>query len=205
MHDRISVITPTIAPRAKLLRRAIFSVHNQTYPAAAHAIAYDLNHDGAPATRQRALDMVTPDCNWVAPLDDDDEFKPQHLDHLLRHALETGADFVYSWFELHGMDGRNWGSFDPVFPSTHYTDPFDPLNPVETTITVLVRRELAQEVGYQELRRGEDNTGEDFNFLVNCLALGGKVSHLVERTWVWNHHVGPDGKMANTGGRGNRW
>lgn len=200
MHDRISVITPSIPPRAKLLRRALFSAQSQTYPAAAHVVAYDVDRQGAPATRQRALDMVTPDIDWVAPLDDDDEFGDRHLEILLRHAQETGADFVYSWFWLVGADGRNWGDVDPIFPPTHFSEPFDPDNPIETTITVLVRRELAQEAGYQALNRGHDsNTGEDYNFLNTCLNLGAKVSHVAERSWFWHHHGGNTSGLTTKG------
>lgn len=202
---RIAVITPSIPVRPKMLRRAIFSVHAQTLPPAAHIITYDTEREGAPPTRQRALDAVTSDIEWVAPLDDDDEFMPFHLEALHRHAMETGADYVYSWFRLIGMNGEDYGDHDPIFPPTHFTDPFDPDNPIETTITVLVRAELAKAVGYRKLDRGEGNTGEDFGFLQGCLAAGAKVSHLPQRTWIWRHHSRADGTLANTGGRPTHW
>lgn len=196
---KIAVITPTIPPRKKLLRRAVMSVGEQTLTPAYHAIAIDHLKEGAPATRQRALDMVPTDARWVAPLDDDDEFKPIHLEHLWQHAVDTGADYVYSWFEVIGVGGRKWGNFDPVFPPGHFLNEFDPENPIETTVTVLVKTDLAKEVGYQAMNRGEMNTGEDFNFLLNCLKAGAKVSHLVERTWYWYHNSG------NTSGLPTRW
>lgn len=182
-----------------MLRRAIFSAHAQTLPAAAHIIAYDTDRQGAPATRQRALDAVTPHYGWVAPLDDDDEFMPHHLEHLLRHAKDTGADMVYSWFELIGQGGVSYGDVDPIFPPTHYTNPFDPDDPIETTITVLVRAELAREVGYHALDRGGHNTGEDRSFTLGCVAAGAKISHLVERTWKWNHHGGNTSGLTTKG------
>lgn len=205
MNPRIAFITPSIPPRAKNLRRAIFSAQAQTLPAAAHIITYDINREGAPPTRQRALDAVTSDIEWVAPLDDDDEVDDIHLEALYRHAQETGADYVYSWFRLRGMDGRDYGDVDPIFPPGHFLNPFDPANPIETTITVLVRAELAKAVGYRKLDRGEGNTGEDFGFLQGCLAAGATVSHLVQRTWTWVHNARPDGTLANTGGRPTHW
>lgn len=208
-RPRIATITPTIPPRARMLRRALTSIQAQTLPADYVCVAVDNDREGAPPTRQRALNMVPLDAAWVAPLDDDDEFLPQHLEHLLRHAEETGADYVYAWFELIGQAGQSYGTVDPIFPKGHYKNPFDPNEPIETTITVLVRAELARQVGYQALERGGQdvaNSGEDYNFLLNCLKLGAKVSHLVERTWLWRHHGrGAPGVPGNTSGLPTRW
>lgn len=189
MYPGITVITPTIPSRALLLARAVRSVSVQTLPAAAHSIAVDVMREGAPATRQRALDAVGTE--WTAALDDDDYFKPEHLMHLMQHALETGADFVYSWFDMAG-------GVDP-FPSTHFTNPFDPDDPIETTVTVLVKTELAKSVGYKALDREQINTGEDAYFTLGCLAAGAKISHLVERTWFWSHHNGNTSGLPTKG------
>jgi glycosyltransferase involved in cell wall biosynthesis len=204
MGPRIAVITPTVPPRGRLLARAIRSVGTQTLPATAISIAVDAAHLGAPATRQRALDGVGSDVDWVAPLDDDDEFLPFHLEALYAHALETGADYVYSWFELVGPNGQSYGNHDPVFPPTHFTNEFDPEDPIETTVTILVRRELLQEVGYVQLHRPEAyaagaSTGEDRNLTLRCIEAGATIKHLVQRTWRWHHHGN------NTSGRPDRW
>lgn len=180
MTPGISVAIPTIPSRALMLTRAVRSVALQSMPAAALSIAVDINREGAPPTRQRALDAVGTD--WVAFLDDDDMFMVQHLEHLYRHAQDTGADFVYSWFEVPG-------GTDP-FPSTHFTNPWNPDDPIETTVTTLVRTELAKEVGFRALDRGEANTGEDAFFTLGCQAKGARISHLVEKTWYWMHHSG---------------
>lgn len=195
-HD-VTVIIPTIPPRSRtLLPRALSSVTRQTRPAAAISIAVDIDREGAPPTRQRALESAkTP---LIATLDDDDEFMPFHLRDLVEHMIETDADYVYSWFRVKDAHGNVYAE-DPVFPPTHFTEPFDPENPIETTVTVLVKRDLAMSVGYHALDRGQENTGEDFNFLLGCLATGAKVSHLVKHTWWWNHH----GK--NSSGRSDRW
>lgn len=200
----IGVIIPSIPPRRPQLLRALRSVGHQAMAPADLSVAVDLEHAGAPATRQRALDGVAAGVDWIAPLDDDDEFLPMHLQALWDHAQETGADYVYSWFELVGPDGTSYGDYDPVFPETHFTNPFDPTEPIETTITILIRRELLEAVRYEALDRPEEyakgaSTGEDRNLTLRCLEAGATISHLVQRTWRWHHHG------RNTSGRPDRW
>lgn len=200
----VAVIIPAHPGRVAngMLDEALRSVWAQTrLPEAVH-VAIDTQGDGAPVTRQRALDAARTD--WVAFLDSDDLLMPNHLQALLDHALHTGADLVYSWFRLleQRPDGRrvDHGDRDPIFPPTHFSEPFDPTQPVETTMTVLVRRELAQQVGMRRLDRGEVNTGEDRAFTLDCLAAGASVQHLVARTWWWRHHwLSPD-RIGNTSG-----
>lgn len=184
----ITVAIPAHPNRLRngMLNRALSSVSQQVYLPAAVSVAVDLEKQGAAPTRQRALDAVaTP---WVAFLDSDDYFLPEHLDYLMRHAMETGADYVYPWYQLLDVRGKLWKDVDPVFPPTHFSEPFDPQNPVETTITTLVRTDLAKEVGFEKMDRGEHNSGEDRRFTLDCLAAGAKIEHLAERTWVWAHH-----------------
>jgi glycosyltransferase involved in cell wall biosynthesis len=202
--DTIAVCVAAHPARATngMLDEALRSIWAQTLlPDAVH-VAMDTTRAGAPATRQRALSAASTD--WVAFLDSDDLFLPQHLQHLLAHARETGADLVYSWFRLCQQlaDGRriDHGKHDPVFPPTHFSNPFNPAEPVETTITVLVRRGLAQQVGMRALDRGQINSGEDRAFTLDVLAAGGRIEHLVERTWIWRHHQLRDGTPGNASG-----
>src|SRR5690349_19947683 len=101
MISEITVAIPSIpVVRSAMLAQAVRSVLRQSLPAAALSVAFDTTAAGAAATRQRALDAVrTP---WVAFLDDDDQFKPEHLEKLYLHAMNSGADYVYSWFEMVG-------------------------------------------------------------------------------------------------------
>jgi len=195
----ISAIIPTHPGRMKngLYARAIRSVAGQTLlPDAIHT-AVDTEKLGAAATRNRALQAAATE--WVAFLDSDDIWKPIHLEHMMRHAIQTGADFVYSWFELLDARGTNWGDVDPIFPPTHFSNPFDPADPIETTITTLVRTDLAKDIGFKELDRGHDiNSGEDRYFALEAVRLGAQIEHLVERTWIWAHHMG------NTSGKPHR-
>jgi glycosyltransferase involved in cell wall biosynthesis len=194
-NNDITVAIPSIPPRRALLSRAINSVADQTLHPVGLSIAMDWHKEGAAITRQRALDGVhTP---WVAFLDDDDEFKADHLEKLMRHAEDTGADYVYSWFETVP------GGCDP-FPHYHYTNPFNPAYPIQTTITVLVRTGLAKEVGFAHY---EDDGGlidgqrwgEDYAFTLGCVQHGAIISHLVDKTWYWHHD------SHNTSGRADRW
>ena len=102
----ITVVTPTHPFRmtSGMLARATSSVYQQSKPASAHAVAVDLTGAGAATTRQRALEMAT--TPWVAFLDSDDWFAPNHLQLLSEHAQETGADYVYSWFWVVNLNRR---------------------------------------------------------------------------------------------------
>lgn len=191
----ITVAIPTIPPRVGLLQRAVASVLSQTHPAAGLAIAIDYTKQGAPATRQRALDMV--DTQWVAFLDDDDEFMPPHLETLWNTAHANAADYVYSWFDTIPL-----GS-DP-FPISHYLDPWSDALPRQTTVTTLVRTELAREAGFASFQEDGQlidgqRAGEDWEFTLRCVALGAKIHHVVAKTWWWHHDSG------NTSGRADRW
>lgn len=54
--------------------------------------------------RNRGLDVATGD--WIAPLDDDDEWTPDHLEVLLAAAQNGKADFAYGISEYHWPDGH---------------------------------------------------------------------------------------------------
>lgn len=203
----ISVITPAHPARIAngKLARAMGSVMTQTLQPDAIHVAIDTEREGAPATRQRAL--MAADTDWVAFLDSDDVFMPRHLELLMAHAQKTSADFVYSWFKILQEFGDGTSRVleeDPIFPLGHYLNQFNPDDPIETTITVLVRTELAQQVGMVALDRGEANTGEDRRFTLECLKRGANIQHLVRKTWLWSHHYlpGPEltGRPGNTSG-----
>lgn len=198
----ISVVTPVHPARLRntMMFRAQQSVAAQTLLPDAHAIAIDNDKAGAAATRQRALMMANTD--FVAFLDSDDFFFENHLEDLMKHQQETGADFVYSWFKI--FQETAWGNqlleHDPIFPVTHYTMPFNPDSPIETTITTLVRTELAKEVGFQPMNRDHNlNSGEDRYFTLGCLEKGAKISHLVKKTWAWSHHGGNTSGLPTKG------
>lgn len=198
----ISVITPVHPARLAngLFAECAQSIHQQTLLPDAHCVAIDLDGEGAAATRQKALMQARTD--WVCFLDSDDLFLPKHIQRMLTHVLDNELDFCYSWFKVlqdFGGGQRRILDDDPVFPMTHYLNPWNPDDPIETTVTTFVRTELAQQVGFHALDRGEQNGGEDFAFTLGCQAAGAKIGHLVRKTWLWRHRS-IDGVAQNTSG-----
>lgn len=181
MKPGVTIVTPFHEQRRAngMLERAAASVRAQTVPVH-HILAEDIHHLGAAITRAHGLHLV--DTEWTAFLDSDDEMDPDHVEQLLACAADTGADYVYPWF-------RVVGGSDP-FPM-FFGKPWDDAHPHSTTITILVRTELAQQVGFR-------GVGEDFAFTKGCIVAGAKIVHLPVRSWTWWHH------SRNTSGLPNR-
>ncbi|MGW3821790.1 glycosyltransferase family 2 protein [Streptomyces sp. NPDC005071] len=183
MNPGITVVIPTHTARVRngMTKRAIGSVLGQTLPAASIIVEHDTDGAGAPATRDRGLQKATTE--WVAFLDSDDQMKPVHLERLMEFAIESSADYVYAWYEAVGFGA------DPL---PHFGRTFNPEKPTQTTITTLVRTELAQSVGFRQPPEGAlidgERFGEDFLFTVECVKAGARIVHLPERTWLWNFH-----------------
>lgn len=177
MKPGVTVVTPFHEQRRTngMLERAAASVRAQTIPVA-HVLAEDIHHMGAAITRAHGLHLV--DTEWTAFLDSDDEMDPDHVEQLLAHAEKTGADYVYPWF-------RVVGGTDP-FPM-FFGRTFDPTAPNSTTITILVRTELAKAVGFAPDPKVQVS-GEDFQFTLGCITAGAKIVHLPRRSWTWHHH-----------------
>jgi len=193
----ITVVTPSIPPRGEhggILERALASVKAQTTRPKEVIVEFDEFRSGAPATRQRGLDRVKTE--WTAFLDDDDEFRPEHLEVLRAAAQDAEADYVYSWYDVEGGQ-------DPM--PQFFGLPWDNAQPHQTTITILVRTSLAQEVGFGGEPEPDPNgggivvSGEDYRFTLGCMELGAKILHVPQRTWIWHHHG------ANTSGLPYRW
>jgi glycosyltransferase involved in cell wall biosynthesis len=185
---KITVAMPCIPPRVGgLLTKAIESVKSQTLrPSGGISAALDVLHEGAAVTRQRALDAVRTD--WVAFLDDDDFWYDDHLLTLTKLAHEHSADYVYSWF-----DGNN------PFPM-HRGRQMDVNDPHHTTMTVMVKTELAKAAGFRNHPDENDVwPGEDWNFTLKCIELGAKFAGTGEVTWHYAVHG------RNTSGLPHRW
>jgi glycosyltransferase involved in cell wall biosynthesis len=184
----ITVITPSIPPRRHLLAVAVASVAEQTLLPDAHIVSIDHKAEGQVAIRNRAIEAC--DTEWIAFLDDDDRFLPNHLRALAMHQETTGADLVYPWFNVEG-------GTDPLGA---FGKPFDPEGLESANyipVTHLCRTELAKDVGGFPLCPEEwhDEGCADWGFLLRLKHAGAKFAHLPEITWVWRHHA------ANTSGR----
>lgn len=192
----VTVVIPTIPPRAALLHRALRSVTGQEHvPYIAVHVVTDTDRQGAAVTRTRGLARVT--TAWTAFLDDDDEFLPGHLATLVEAAETTGADVVYSGCRVLDARGREiprreeWGRFGKDF------DPELLRSRSYLPVTSLVRTELAQSTpGFV---RPDGTAYDDWGFYLGMLDAGAVFHHVPRVTWLWHHHG------ANTSGLPDRW
>lgn len=227
----LTVVIPTIPPRNVERQRAYESVQravvhwnrvaaepNAPVPEPAAfgrggfgmgcIIEGDEAHAGAARTRHRGLEKVLTE--WVAFLDDDDEFLPDHLVKLYAAAIEHEADFVWSRFRITYPDGSTLPG--PAFLGEKAFSQWNDDDPCQTTITTLVRTELALEAGgfaqFEEDGREVDGhrRGEDHEFTLRCRKAGAAMRHVPEVTWLWHHWgIGQPGTPGNTSGLPDRW
>lgn len=172
-------------PRADLLLRAIASVSAQTLQPDSIVISIDTERQGAAYCRQRGFEQVnTPLVAW---LDDDDEFKPQHLERLRATMVEQDVDLVYGWYDvINGGDpltieGRPWAADNMgLFP-----------------VTYLVKSECVRDAGgwapagYEP--EAPSHGGEDWQLQCRMRDNGVVMYHLNERTWHWIHGANTSG------------
>jgi glycosyltransferase involved in cell wall biosynthesis len=175
-------------PRASLLEQAVWSVEQQTVaPVGLIQVALDVNREGAAATRQRALDMVT--AEYTAFLDDDDLWYSHHLETHWNLLREHDADVAYSWF-----DGNR-----PFPASTHRGKPWDPADPHHITMGITVRTALAKRVGFRAEMATPECGNEDWFFIKGLNDLGAKFVGTSEVTFHYRLHG------TNTSGLPARW
>ena len=132
MTKLVSVITPHVGHPDKLRRRCIASVERQTYPEIEHIIVCDGPNPDLPeehTERRRIVHLgrnwhgFTPQWSWgtmarlvasglcrgdyIAYLDHDDEFLPNHVADLVALLEKTHSDFVFSKMEIHRFGSRS--------------------------------------------------------------------------------------------------
>lgn len=225
----ITVVIPTIPPRSAMFARALDSVHEaaRNLPAgvpAQLACEMDTERRGAAVTRHAGLMRVR--TKWTAFLDDDDTMDPHHLLTLYEAAHEHEAQYLWSQFRIQFPNGRTQAGPTPLGAGSF--EQWNDNAPAQTTITTLVRTELAQDVGGflqpakhdWESRGGEgldfcticdatdgenpcevdgQRAGEDWLFTLACRAAGATFHHVPKVTWSWHHHA------SNTSGLPDRW
>lgn len=173
-----------------MLSEALTSVLHQTVVPDQVIIELDHVGRGPAVTRNQAWRRAETD--WVAFLDDDDLFLNWHVEALLEGASTTGADLVYSQYQIQGDD-----EVDP-FVTWHGRVFDEELRQVLLwernfiPVTVLVRRELLQAVdGFPE----DVRMNEDWALWRRLLAHDVKFTHVPRRTWVWRWHAGRCGGL----------
>lgn len=154
-------------------------------------LAIDEEHEGAAITRNAGLFSV--ETTYVAFLDDDDYFYPNHLEICLSALRTQEADIVYPWFDVkNGTD-----------PLGMFGMPFDPDHLKVSNyipVTVVAKTQTLQDVGgFTPHPDALEHPCEDWGCWLKVHNAGGKIVHVPERTWAWDWGTG------NTAGRGDRW
>jgi hypothetical protein len=181
----VTVIIPHIPTeqRHTMLARATESVRLQTIKPKHIFVMTDYGREGAAAMRNAAIKEVK--TKWIAFLDDDDEWLPQHLATLLNYARNDEYDVLYPGCRVYNKHGieiprkMEWG---------RYLQPFDAnlLRLVSyIPVTSLVRTELAQRA---EFKPPEGSVYDDWGFYLSMLDLGARFVHVPAITWRWWHH-----------------
>lgn len=188
----VTVLIPSIPPRTRMLNRALVSVLNQMRMPDRIVVSIDHDRKGSAANRNQVL--ATVDTDWVAFLDDDDEFLPQHLLTLLQNSDE--ADVIYAGCTVIGPHGEEipdreeWGRFGKIFDADRLR------KKSYLPITSLVRMELARQSSFV---RPTGSVYDDWGFYLGLLDMDARFLHVPQKTWVWHHHG------TNTQGLPNRW
>lgn len=209
----VAAVVPSIPTRRGWRANALKSIWAQLRPVDEVIVEIDDARTGAAATRNRGWQQATAD--FIAFLDDDDVWYPEHIDLLLDAAEDTQADLVYPWFDVSISQRPGWkgvtegGQFMQIDGASAEGHPFD--NDAERTlmeicnfipVTVLVRRDLLAEVGGFPLPGTETwphAANEDWGCWQAIVRAGARIHHLNERTWQWRWH------QHHTMGQGDRW
>ena len=194
----VTVCIATIPTRPKQLKQALLSVIIQTLTPDAIVVEYDHHHTGAAATKNRALAKVSTD--FVAFLDDDDQFMPSHLASLMRAQIINKASVVYSRPFIPQIVNHEDPSGRHGLPFS--ADELRKRSYIQTTS--LIRTDLFQEVGGFQCPPHSDY--DDWGGYLALLNADAKFYHLNEQTFIWNHWgAGTPDRPGNTSGRGDRW
>jgi glycosyltransferase involved in cell wall biosynthesis len=136
-------------------------------------LRHDINR-GLPGTRNTAIGQARGD--WIALVDADDLWTPDHLEHAIACARQTGADLVHTGVTMFDSDtGRDMRKRMPSaeaqadFPRSLFTGDYT-IQPS----SVLLRRDICQRVG------GFDPNCryvEDREFWLRLVRAGAKVRH----------------------------
>jgi glycosyltransferase involved in cell wall biosynthesis len=184
----VTVCTATIPTRVDLLKRASKSVENQTLKVKDHLIKLDSEKLGQPLVLDQIIKEAT--TKYVAILDDDDEFLPNHIELLYKKIVETEADLVFPHFRYSNLsDAGHLERFRGL--------PWDNNNPHQVPITWIAKRETILEVGgfsgdFDVLSFEVDNQGNrignDFNLIKKLAKANKHITNIAEITWIY--HVG---------------
>ena len=193
MKRGIGICIPSIPPRRELLGRAIKSVTEQILPVEAVSVAFDVLHEGAWSTRNRALQNLA-STEWVMFLDDDDELLPHCTRRLYDAVLETGADMVWGWYDVVGG-----GDPFPHYRGRQYSIDQPHIIPITYMVkTEYVMHALEKMGGFQGDTAGSWDV-QDMPIINHMVQCGAKLHAVEDTVWKWHHHG------RNTSGMPERW
>jgi hypothetical protein len=195
----ITVCTATIPIRKELLERAKQSVINQTLQPKEHIIKTDVNKLG----HAKIIDSIVEQSKtkYIAILDDDDEFLPDHIESLYNCIEQNNADLVYPHFKY--ATSGNGGHLEKFF-----NVPWDNANPHQVPLTWICRKDIFLECGgfskdYDPLSYNVDSEGNrighDFLFIQRLAKANKKIVHLPKVTWIYHDD------RVSTLGMPNKW
>jgi glycosyltransferase involved in cell wall biosynthesis len=168
----VAAIVPTVPERHDLLAEALASVDAQVRPVTERSVVTDHDRVGPAATRNRAVEACSSE--WLAFLDDDDVWYPDHVATLLAHT--GGADVVYSDCAVTGAAGDLVVNRD--------FDPFALLRHNYIPVTALVRRSVFLDAGMFDTSA----RFEDWELWKALSRAGAKFVHVPAVTWEYRFH-----------------
>jgi glycosyltransferase involved in cell wall biosynthesis len=168
----VAAIIPTVPEREDLLAEAVASVDAQVRPVTERSVVTDHDRVGPAATRNRAVEACSSE--WLAFLDDDDLWFPDHVATLL--AGSGDADVVYTDCEVVGNAGDLVVNRD--------FDRFALLRHNYIPVTALVRRSTFLNAG------GFDTSArfEDWELWKSLSLAGARFVHVPAVTWQYRFH-----------------
>lgn len=137
----MTVITPSLPDRVKLLQQCTESIKAQTVQVH-HAVGVDTKKVGPQLMRNVLAKHVTTE--WILPVDDDDVLDPDCVGVLLAHSQD--ADVVYPFCR---MEGADWCPNRLFIAKKLFRRNFIP-------VTALIRKSLFDVVGGYRRQPMED-------------------------------------------------
>jgi len=142
----------------------------------------DGKHWGNPA-RKHALRMVSPEAEFIAYLDDDDAYRPDHLALHVQALLHTPhAGFSISQMMVH----NNWGAAPEIIGTSNHEMKAGHVG----TPMIVHRRELLQVAGW-----GDDHIQEDWNLVGAWLNAGIgyiRIDEVTVDVWPARYRIGEE-------------
>lgn len=164
---------------------AIVAAFARSGPQSVTFLRHETNQ-GLPATRNTAISKARGD--WIALIDSDDLWTPDHLEKTLARARETGADLVHSGVAMFDSDtGREEGLRVPSpeavadFPRSLFLGHY-----IIQPSSVLLRRELCRRLGgFNPACRYV----EDREFWLRLIRAGARVERVDAITCRYRQHA----------------